>query len=60
MGFLRLLVAAAFGMVSLAFLIKGSFTSALFLGIVAALIFASNKKEDPYARERFSESYKRR
>ena len=60
MGFIRLLVAAIFGLVSVAFLIDANFTLALLLGIFAALIFASNKRRDPYARERFQESYRRR
>lgn len=61
MGFVRLLVATLFGLVSAAFLIDGNFTLALFLGIVAVLVFASNKRKgDVYARERFQESYRRR
>ena len=60
MGFVRLLVGAVFGVVAIAFLIDANITMALFLGIVAALIFASNKRRDPYARERFQEPYRRR
>lgn len=62
MGFIKLLVATAFAIISLAFLINGNATTGLFLGIVAAILFASNKRKEvyPYARERFQEPYRRR